>query len=84
MYVPKTLDRVYVDQIEKAFIVIWIDGERELADLIPLTGNGPTAEDVPWVRLYPAVADSRAPIRADDDSQLRNPSDRWRPLQKFQ
>lgn len=84
MHTPKTLDQVYLDGSDKVFVVTWIDHEREFADLIPIGGNGPTAEDVPWERLYPVAPAAHAPIRSELDSHLRDTSDRWRSLQKLQ
>ena len=63
MHVARTLDRVYVDRGEKVFVVTWIDKERRLVDLMPLTGHG-QQEDVRWEQLYPAVVTEHAPIRA--------------------
>jgi hypothetical protein len=77
MYSPRTLDRVHLGGSDRVFVVTWIDDVRRLADLIPLTGNGPTEQDVPWERLYPVAPSRHAPIRVDVGNQLRNTSDRW-------
>ena len=84
MYKPRTLDRVYTDGSDKVFVVTWVDDERHFADLIPIGGNGPTAEDVPWERLYPVAPASHAPVRHEVDNHLRNTSDRWRSVHKNQ
>lgn len=53
-YVPRLRERVSVEGYEGVFIVIYVDGERAVADLISTERVGDLLECVPFTAIYPA------------------------------
>ena len=51
MHIPKTGERVFVNQLETVFVVAHTFHETQTADLVPV-GSGPIKEDVPWRKLF--------------------------------
>ena len=51
MYIPKTGERVFVNEHEAIFTVASVYHEAQTADLVPV-GRGPVTEDVPWRKLF--------------------------------
>ena len=52
MHVPRTGERVYVDELSGIFVIAWVDGETQTVDLVPSTGIAPREEYVPWQKLF--------------------------------
>ena len=52
MHIPRTGERVYVDELSAIFVVAWVDDETQTVDLIPSTGSAPREEYVPWQKLF--------------------------------
>jgi hypothetical protein len=56
MHIPKTGERVSVNERESVFTVAHVYHETQTADLVPV-GRGPIKEDVPWrnlIRRWPS------------------------------
>ncbi len=53
MLVPCTRERVLVARRIGVFLVVWVDHERQEADLIPLHGAVSVEESVPFSELEP-------------------------------
>src|ERR1017187_9892483 len=58
MHIPRTGERVYVDELSAIFVVAWVDDETQTVDLIPSTGSAPREEYVPWQKLRAGSANS--------------------------
>jgi hypothetical protein len=56
MHIPRTGERVYVDELSAVFVVAWVDDETQTVDLIPSTGSAPREEYVPWQKLFRCFA----------------------------
>ena len=56
MRIPATRERVRIDGREGVFIVVWVDQERQTADLIP-AGEGNIEDSVPFAKLRPLHGD---------------------------
>ena len=56
MHIPRTGERVYVDELSAIFVVAWVDDETQTVDLIPSTGSAPREEYVPWQKLFRCFA----------------------------
>jgi hypothetical protein len=53
MHVPCARERVFVARRSEVFLVVWVDHERQEADLIPLHGAVSVEESVPFSQLEP-------------------------------
>jgi hypothetical protein len=74
MRVPKTGERVYVDELSRIFVVARVYHETQTADLMPV-GSGLLREDVPWRKLFrcwsPTLEkQTQVPVRTIDVHQI--------------
>ena len=53
MKVPSVRERVRLEDRDGEFIVVYVDRERQMADLITATGGQHLEEDVPFSSLLP-------------------------------
>jgi hypothetical protein len=53
--VPGLRERVCLESGDEVYLVVWVDHDRQVADLIPLSGGLRLEEDVPWARLRPVA-----------------------------
>ena len=51
MRIPRAGERVFVNEYEAVFMVVYTYNETQTADLLPV-GSGPIKEDVPWRKLF--------------------------------
>ena len=58
MYVPGARERVRVSGSSGVFLVVWVDHERQEADLIPLHTAVSAVEGVPFSELEPYGEDA--------------------------
>jgi hypothetical protein len=57
--IPRVRERVRIDGREDVFLVVWVDLEREVADLIPIDDGGALEEGVPFHSIRPLAEDSQ-------------------------
>ncbi|MGA8540883.1 MAG: hypothetical protein WB566_15375 [Terriglobales bacterium] len=57
MYVPGARDRVQIAGRIGVYLVVWVDRERQVADLIPLHESTLAEDNVPFSALEPYSAD---------------------------
>jgi hypothetical protein len=51
--IPRVRERVRIDGRDDMFLVVWVDIEREVADLIPIAAGGALEENVPFHAILP-------------------------------
>jgi hypothetical protein len=56
--IPRVRERVRIDGRDGLFLVVWVDHERELADLIPLADSRALEENIPFHSIRPLAEDS--------------------------
>ena len=61
--IPRIRERVRVDGQADPFFVIYVDTQRQVADLVCARSVGFTLEQVPFTAIRPAEADSEKPRR---------------------
>lgn len=55
MRIPAVRERVAVTGLRGAFLVMAVDRERQVADLIPTSGDRVLEEDVPFASILPML-----------------------------
>jgi len=53
--IPRVRERVRIDGRDDVFLVVWVDLEREVADLIPIAEGGAVEEGVPFQAIHPVT-----------------------------
>jgi hypothetical protein len=53
MYIPRLHEKVFIAGGQGVFLVVWVDRQREMADLIPLRDAAGAKVSVPFAQLEP-------------------------------